>query len=74
MSSDAALTHLVGAAAIILVAANGAGWLARRLGQPSITTLLTQPLLALVNRARPTAIQGARATTDAETAAAADCR
>lgn len=36
MSPDAAITHLVGATAIILVAANGAGWLARRLGQPSI--------------------------------------
>ena len=36
MSPDAAITHLVGATAITLAAANGAGWLARRLGQPSI--------------------------------------
>lgn len=36
MDQDLTITHLVAAAAIILVAANGAGWLARRLGQPSI--------------------------------------
>ena len=36
MSPDATVTHLFGAAAIILVVANGAGLLARKLGQPSI--------------------------------------
>ncbi|WP_326695368.1 cation:proton antiporter [Streptomyces sp. NBC_01766] len=41
MSPDSTITHLVGAAAIILVVANGAGLLARRLGQPSIVGQLT---------------------------------
>ncbi len=36
MSPDETVTHLVGATAIILVTAHGAGWVARRLGQPSI--------------------------------------
>lgn len=36
MSSDAVITHLVGATALVLLVAHGAGWVARRLGQPSI--------------------------------------
>jgi Kef-type K+ transport system membrane component KefB len=36
VSPDATITHLVGAAAVILIVANGAGLLARKLGQPSI--------------------------------------
>ncbi|MGC9496291.1 cation:proton antiporter [Streptomyces sp. WG7] len=41
MSPDAMITHLVGAAALVLVAAHGAGWLARRLGQPYIVGQLS---------------------------------
>jgi len=37
MSPDALITHLVGASALILVAAHAGGWAARRLGQPYIT-------------------------------------
>ena len=40
MSSDATITHLVGATAIILVTTNAAGWLAKRLRQPSIVAQL----------------------------------
>ncbi|MCT7356868.1 cation:proton antiporter [Streptomyces sp. 15-116A] len=36
MSPDALITHIVGASALILVAAHAAGWAARRLGQPYI--------------------------------------
>ncbi|MGW0895875.1 cation:proton antiporter domain-containing protein [Streptomyces goshikiensis] len=36
MSSDAMITHLVGATALILIVAHAAGWLSRRLGQPTI--------------------------------------
>ncbi|MCX4528799.1 MULTISPECIES: cation:proton antiporter [unclassified Streptomyces] len=36
MSSDAMITHLVGATALILIIAHTAGWLSRRLGQPTI--------------------------------------
>ncbi|MFB8175321.1 cation:proton antiporter [Streptomyces sp. NPDC055966] len=36
MSTDLAITHLIGATAVILLIANGAGVLARKLGQPSI--------------------------------------
>ncbi|CAL9404270.1 Na(+)_H(+)-K(+) antiporter GerN [Streptomyces sp. enrichment culture] len=36
MDQDALITHFVGASALILVAAHAAGWLARRLRQPSI--------------------------------------
>ncbi|KOV68777.1 cation:proton antiporter [Streptomyces sp. MMG1121] len=36
MSPDATVTHLVGASAVILIAANAGGWLSRKLGQPSI--------------------------------------
>ncbi|MFJ5262057.1 cation:proton antiporter [Streptomyces sp. NPDC088387] len=36
MSPDALIAHLVGASALILVAAHAGGWLARRLGQPYI--------------------------------------
>ncbi|WP_330329301.1 cation:proton antiporter [Streptomyces sp. NBC_00536] len=36
MSSDAMITHLVGVTALILIIAHTAGWLARRLGQPTI--------------------------------------
>ncbi|MGW1888716.1 cation:proton antiporter [Streptomyces sp. NPDC002004] len=36
MSPDSMITHLVGASALVLVAAHSAGWLARRLGQPAI--------------------------------------
>ncbi|WP_228034263.1 cation:proton antiporter [Streptomyces spongiae] len=36
MSSDAMITHLVGATALIVIVAHTAGWLARRLGQPTI--------------------------------------
>ncbi|MER5931134.1 cation:proton antiporter [Streptomyces sp. NPDC002054] len=36
MSSDAMITHLVGATALILIVAHTAGWLSRRLGQPTI--------------------------------------
>ncbi|MGC9382415.1 cation:proton antiporter [Streptomyces sp. MH13] len=35
------ITHLVGAAALVLVAAHAAGWLARRLGQPYIVGQLS---------------------------------
>ncbi|TDC73807.1 cation:proton antiporter [Streptomyces hainanensis] len=41
MSPDELITHLVGASALILVIAHGAGWLARRLGQPAIIGQLT---------------------------------
>lgn len=41
MSPDALITHLVGASALILVAAHAAGWAARRLGQPYIVGQLT---------------------------------
>ncbi|MEU9287147.1 cation:proton antiporter [Streptomyces sp. NPDC048275] len=36
MSPDETITHLMGATAVILAAAHGAGMLARKLGQPSI--------------------------------------
>ncbi|MEU2600567.1 cation:proton antiporter [Streptomyces hirsutus] len=36
MSPDETITHLIGATALILTAAHGAGMLARKLGQPSI--------------------------------------
>ncbi|MBX7552000.1 cation:proton antiporter [Streptomyces sp. tea 10] len=36
MSPDASITHLVGASAVILLAANLGGWVSRKLGQPSI--------------------------------------
>ncbi|MBL1082710.1 cation:proton antiporter [Streptomyces actinomycinicus] len=36
MSTDLAITHLIGVTAVILLIANGAGVLARKLGQPSI--------------------------------------
>ncbi|MEU3839688.1 cation:proton antiporter [Streptomyces sp. NPDC028635] len=41
MSPDALVLHIVGASALILVAAHAAGWLARRLGQPYIVGQLT---------------------------------
>ncbi|POX44167.1 integral membrane ion exchanger [Streptomyces sp. Ru71] len=41
MSPDALVLHVVGASALILVAAHAAGWLARRLGQPYIVGQLT---------------------------------
>ncbi|MER7189790.1 cation:proton antiporter [Streptomyces flaveolus] len=41
MSADAMITHFVGAAALILVAAHAGGWLARRLGQPYIVGQLS---------------------------------
>ncbi|MFG3246320.1 cation:proton antiporter [Streptomyces sp. NPDC048187] len=36
LSPDALITHVVGASALVLMAAHGGGWLARRLGQPYI--------------------------------------
>ncbi|MFF9086427.1 cation:proton antiporter [Streptomyces sp. NPDC014991] len=36
MSPDLAVTHLVGASAVILLAAHAGGWVSRRLGQPTI--------------------------------------
>ncbi|MEV8596917.1 cation:proton antiporter [Streptomyces sp. NPDC052012] len=36
MSPDALITHIVGASALILVAAHAGGWAARRMGQPYI--------------------------------------
>lgn len=41
MSPDATITHLVGASALVLVAAHAAGWLARRLRQPYIVGQLS---------------------------------
>ncbi|MEU6099096.1 cation:proton antiporter [Streptomyces flaveolus] len=41
MSADAMITHFVGAAALVLVAAHAGGWLARRLGQPYIVGQLS---------------------------------
>ncbi|MEU9961297.1 cation:proton antiporter [Streptomyces sp. NPDC050982] len=41
MSPDAMVLHFVGASALILVAAHGAGWLARRVKQPYIVGQLT---------------------------------
>ncbi|MFE9444049.1 cation:proton antiporter [Streptomyces sp. NPDC006602] len=41
MSPDAMIKHFVGAAALILVAAHAAGWLARKLKQPYIVGQLT---------------------------------
>ncbi|MET8560880.1 cation:proton antiporter [Streptomyces flaveolus] len=36
MSPDLAVTHLVGASAVILLVAHAGGWVSRRLGQPTI--------------------------------------
>lgn len=58
MSSDAAITHLVGATAITLVAANAAGWLARRLKHPSIMRQLIAGIAlgpSLLNQLPPSA-------------------
>ncbi|MFD0317858.1 cation:proton antiporter [Streptomyces flavalbus] len=41
MGSDALISHFVGAAAVVLVAAHAGGWLARRLRQPYIVGQLT---------------------------------